>query len=148
MKFLTDNKNELAVSLVGSGIFTFILWVIAYLKNAPSVLVPVWVFGLVAIPFVFPAVKVIKKKRKPVPIVDETYSQRRVILDGKKFIRCTFDRCTMVHVGEKNFGMEECGFINCDWAFESEAGTVIHQIKLLHNLEYFQKMFHNIFYKK
>jgi hypothetical protein len=64
----------------------------------------------------------------PINVVDENFAAQRVMLDGKKFIRCNFDRCYLVFKGDAPFGMEKCNFIAPRLVFENGAAVTMFEL--------------------
>ncbi len=64
-----------------------------------------------------------------------TFENERVILDGRKFVRCAFTGCTLVYTGTESLGLEGCTMNSCNWSFEGPAGNT---------LEFMRAIYHNL----
>ncbi|GFO62563.1 hypothetical protein M1B72_20820 [Geomonas paludis] len=80
------------------------------------------------------------KPEKLTPVVDESFVTQSVVLDGKKFIRCEFDRCSLVFNGSANFGLEHCNFTAPKLIFGDSAGITMFQISKMSGDPAFAKM--------
>ena len=56
---------------------------------------------------------------------DRAFKDERVILDGARFVRCTFDGSILVYFGGRLPEMEECWFDNVQISFEGPARNTL-----------------------
>jgi len=55
-----------------------------------------------------------------------------VLLDGKIFIECEFDQCTLIYTPGKFEDMVNCTLLDCDWAcMDPDTGENISSISPL-----------------
>ena len=62
-------------------------------------------------------------KAAPYPFEDKWFNQKRVELDGFRFVRCRFDECELI-VRSGNIDIEACVFNNCQFQFQGTAGQI------------------------
>jgi hypothetical protein len=140
MDFISDHLTELIVGIIGSLIAAGIIALISHSKKWQPVRVPIWVIVFIAgfafVWFLYP----VFQSDKPKPIVDESFVTQSVVLDGKKFIRCKFDRCKLVFRGNAPFGMEQCDIIAPKFDFEGAAGVTVFQLAKLSKDPPFSKL--------
>lgn len=55
----------------------------------------------------------------------KTFGAESVVLDGKKFVNCTFDRSVLIVKGDKPIGLSYCTFVSPNISFEGGAGGAI-----------------------
>lgn len=133
MNYLNTYSTELTIGVIGSLIATAIVFIISWLRKWPPIPVPLWVIAVfIAFPLIWYVVSQ-NKYKKLTPVVDESFVTQRVVLDGKKFIRCNFDRCSLVFNGNANFGLEHCNFTAPRFIFEGNAGITMAQISKMSN---------------
>lgn len=72
-----------------------------------------------------------KSTAAPLEIKNQIIRDQRVELDNKNFIDCKFDNCILVYKGENLFGLQGCGFRECNWVLEKYAG---HTMRFLNSL--------------
>ena len=131
MDFIFEHGTEFIIGTVCSLFAAAIVMLITWSRKLPPLSVPLWVVALfVAIPIAIFSVPHFTNK-SPKAIVDQDFTLQRVVLDGKKFIRCKFDRCSLVFKGKAPFGFEHCGFTMPEIVFEDAAGTVIYEIGIM-----------------
>lgn len=55
------------------------------------------------------------------------------VVDGKEYVDCKFNQCTLIYKGGEIPKMTKCQFTNCDWQFqESAARTLVFMANLYH----------------
>lgn len=129
MEFIRLHQDALIIGVITSLIVAVIIAFISWMKKFPPIKVPLWVIVIfVSIPLIFFSI-ITFQGNEIVPVVDQKFESQRIILDGKKFIRCEFDRCVLVFNGRKNFGMEHCDFIAPKFEFGDYATITTFQIK-------------------
>jgi len=64
-------------------------------------------------------------KQRVKEIRDQSFTDQRIELDGKLFVRCTFVRCILVYAGGDGGGISGCTINNCVWKFERAAANTI-----------------------
>ena len=62
---------------------------------------------------------------------DRTFKDERVILDGARFVRCTFDGSILVYFGGQLPEMEECWFNDVQFSFEGPARNTLELLAKL-----------------
>jgi hypothetical protein len=61
-----------------------------------------------------------------------TFDGQRVLLDGKIFVECQFNQCTLVIEGENLFQMENCNVSeDCKFSVEGAGKVTLHALKLM-----------------
>lgn len=56
---------------------------------------------------------------------EQTFSDQRIELDGRLFVRCTFVRCILVYSGGDGGGISGCTINNCVWKLEGAAANTV-----------------------
>ncbi|MGA3159352.1 MAG: hypothetical protein ABSE43_17475 [Steroidobacteraceae bacterium] len=66
-------------------------------------------------------------------ITDKLFTEDAVVdVDGKTFLRCTFDRCTLRFHGRATFATVECRIgVGCSFEVVDDANTVIRQLRYM-----------------
>lgn len=64
-------------------------------------------------------------KQRVQEINGASFTDQRIELDGKLFVRCTFVRCILVYAGGDGGGISGCTINNCVWKFERAAANTI-----------------------
>jgi len=64
-------------------------------------------------------------KQRVQEINGTSFTDQRIELDGKLFVRCTFVRCILVYAGGDGGGISGCTINNCVWKFERAAANTI-----------------------
>jgi len=126
--FLAENKTGIIVGIVSGLIVALILWAMGWLRKVPSVPVPTW---LVVAIIVCGAVwwwLSSDGEKKLSPVLEKSFRSEFVKLDGKVFIRCKFDRCTLVFSGKRPVGFEHCEFVAPMFRLAGSAAVSIQQI--------------------
>ena len=59
------------------------------------------------------------------PVHDKTFGVQRVILDGKLFAHCTFNRTEMIFRGKEPYSMVSCAFNDCKWTLTDNAALTL-----------------------
>ena len=62
---------------------------------------------------------------------NNTYTNTKVLLDGKIFENCTFKDCTLEYSGTGTVELTGCNFENSKWVFTGAAGNTLN---FLHGL--------------
>jgi len=77
---------------------------------------------------------------------DRSYTGQRVLLDGKTFINCQFQQCTLVVEGKNLFSIETCNISeDCKFAVEGPGKLILDVLKLmLHGGGWFQQVAENV----
>jgi len=66
-------------------------------------------------------------------ITDKLFTEDTIVdVDGKTFLRCTFDRCTLRFHGRATFTTVECRIgVGCSFEVVDDANTVIRQLRYM-----------------
>ncbi len=64
---------------------------------------------------------------------DKTYLGKKLEVDGKAFINCTFRNCTLVYAGGDPPKLDGCSFENCSWGFDAAAARTLGFLSGLHS---------------
>jgi hypothetical protein len=66
-------------------------------------------------------------------ITDKLFTEDAIVdVDGKTFLRCTFDRCTLRFHGHATFATVECRIgVGCSFEVVDDANTVIRQLRYM-----------------
>jgi len=66
-------------------------------------------------------------------ITDKLFTEDTVVdVDGKTFLRCTFDRCTLRFHGRATFTTVDCRVgVGCSFEVVDDANTVIRQLRYM-----------------
>ena len=140
MDFIHAHWTELLIGVLGSLTATAIVALISWSRKWPPLPVPLWIIALiVAFPIIWFAMSRFKPV-PPIPVVDQNFDSQRVVLDGKQFIRCNFDRCSLVFKGDAPFGLERCSFTAPKLVFESGASVTLFQLRKLRSDPVFDAM--------
>jgi hypothetical protein len=85
---------------------------------------------------------------------NEVFEDQIIQLDGNKYIRCKFQRCTLQFGGLADVSLENCEFHRSSWSFtEAAARTIQFMTGLYHGAgeggrELIEKTFENIRQKR
>ena len=143
MSFFDTYSMEIIVGVIASLTATAIVLLLSRFCKWKPIPVPSWVVVIfIAFVLIWGAVSQLRYK-KMIPIVDESFVTQRVVLDGKKFIRCNFDRCSLVFNGDANFGLENCNFTAPKLLFKCSAGITMMQISKMSNDPTFSSIIQN-----
>lgn len=63
----------------------------------------------------------------------QTFKESNEVLDGNKYERCNFIKCTLVYRGGEAPMFTSCDFSNCGWSFEDAAMRMIYFLTLLYH---------------
>lgn len=66
-------------------------------------------------------------------VENQTFQNERVILDGRKFVHCTFTGCTLVYTGTDSLGLDGCTMNSCRWSFEGPAGNTLEFMRAIYH---------------
>lgn len=79
---------------------------------------------------------------------NETFTEKKIQLDGSNFSRCTFNRCTLVFSGLMPANLDDCKFFDCTWAMAGSALSALQFLQGLYTIdggaEVVEKTFDNI----
>jgi hypothetical protein len=66
-------------------------------------------------------------------ITDKLFAEDTIVdVDGKTFLRCTFDRCTLRFHGQATFTTVDCRIgVGCSFEVVDDANTVIRQLRYM-----------------
>lgn len=144
MDIITENFSNIISSIVGGIITAILMLIISRMRTWTPLQVPIWVITLVvAIPVIY-FVASIYKPTFSEGIVNQVFTKQRIVLDGKEFVRCKFDRCTLIFKGQSAFEFDQCTFIAPEIIFESYAGNTIAQLQKLLSDSTFQPAIQNL----
>lgn len=62
---------------------------------------------------------------------NQNFEEQAVLLDGQKFVRCTFTKCNLVYEGGIVPYLHENTFIDCVFNFDGSAGRTLLFLKTL-----------------
>jgi len=62
-------------------------------------------------------------------IMDSSFKDTVVTLDGIHYERCVFENCTIQYSGLGEFGLVGCSFNSCRWAFSGPAANTLTFMK-------------------
>ena len=65
-------------------------------------------------------------------VVDQSFANERVVLDGKHFEDCTFDTCTLVYGGGRPPNFVRCDFAAPRFVFEDAAQNTIQLMSAIY----------------
>ena len=60
------------------------------------------------------------------------FSCEAVVLDGKEFVGCRFDRCELLYSGGPPFFFEESSLDDCKLSFVGRAENTVHALAAMH----------------
>lgn len=128
------------ISLIG-GIITIVLGWDDFYKNYLSFQVPIPVWLILLLPFfivlffvILPTNKKDLKTKELVTIEGQTFRVQQIILDGKRFVNCTFDGCELIYKGEDGFSLEKNTFDKLPRIqFIDYAGNTLNTLKMLND---------------
>ncbi|HEY5125460.1 MAG TPA: hypothetical protein VIK14_17150 [Ignavibacteria bacterium] len=109
---------------------------------------PVWIFVLlityIFMSILFFALNVFEKKSLTT-VVDKVYGTEKVVLDGKKFINCTFNRTELIIKGQKPFVLGNNKFNNVFFKFDGNASLTFDVLRKMKNDPAFKPLLDGIF---
>jgi hypothetical protein len=144
MDFITENPSNIISIIIGCVLTVILMLIIARMRAWTSLQVPIWVVTLfVAIPIIY-FVASLYKPPLPEGVVNQVFTQQRIVLDGNHFVRCNFDRCTLIFKGQSPFEFDQCTFISPIVIFESYAGTTVAQLQKMLRDSVFQPTIQNL----
>jgi len=56
----------------------------------------------------------------------QTFVRKRIYLDGCSFVRCRFEKCTIVYSGVLGMEIKEPEFIDCNWELQGAARETLN----------------------
>ena len=144
MEIITENFSNIISSIVGGIITAILMLIISRMRTWTPLQVPIWVITLVvAIPVIYFVASMYKPTFSEA-IVNQVFTKQRIVLDGKEFVRCKFDRCTLIFKGQSPFEFDQCTFVAPEIIFESYAGNTIAQLKKMLSDSLFQPAIQNL----
>jgi len=144
MDFITEYSSNIISSIIGGFITAILMLIISRMRAWTPLQVPIWVITLVvAIPVIY-FVASMYKPSFPEAIANQIFTKQRIVLDGKQFVRCKFDRCTLIFKGQFPFGFDQCTFITPQIIFESYAGNTVAQLQKMWSDSLFQPTIQNL----
>ena len=118
--------NPITTGIIGSLLASFITYVIGKVARFGSITVPIWIIGIVIFIIVYLFYLDYQSKSTDLEtIYNKNFGVERVILDGKKFVDCKFDRSELVYLGKKNFHLIRTTHVNTRLAFEDNAALTV-----------------------
>mgnify|MGYP006279649551 CR=1 FL=1 len=63
----------------------------------------------------------------------QSFSSERVVLDGKHFVDCTFESCTLVYKGGRPPNFVRCDFAAPQFVFEEAAKSTVQLMSAIYN---------------
>ncbi|HDX4047749.1 TPA: hypothetical protein ROG05_000086 [Enterobacter soli] len=65
-------------------------------------------------------------------IVGKTYTNQRVVLDGKAYEECSFVSCSIVYTGNGSISLINNTFTDCNWSFEGAAANTLQFLSVIY----------------
>jgi hypothetical protein len=65
------------------------------------------------------------------PVVGQWFFKQQVPLDGRKFVRCHFEECTL-EIETGAFSIQECKLTRCKYSFTTPALNVVKLLNYAH----------------
>lgn len=65
-------------------------------------------------------------------IVDQTFEDERLEVDGTTFERCVFKRCRIVFSAIDTVSFKQCHFDTCEWIFDGPAEATLKYLSALY----------------
>lgn len=65
-------------------------------------------------------------------IENQTFTGKRIPLDGTQFVNCTFEKCVLVFRGEDGTAMQGCQIHETGFVFEGSAAKTIELMAAMH----------------
>lgn len=113
-----------------------------------SITLPVYVY-LIILFVVFLAIifwPAIKNRPKPLrTIKGASFGVQRIVVDGKRFVNCTFRKTELVFRGEAGVGFEGCSLTNPGFTFDGPAANTAKILKLLYTIPEMRPLIENTF---
>ncbi len=78
-------------------------------------------------------------------IEGETFGIQRVIVDGKRFVNCTFNKTELVFRGEVGGGFEGCKLVVPQLTFDGPAARTVRILRTLYTVPQLQPLIENTF---
>jgi len=120
------DSNQLMIGIIGSLIAAGIAYVIARLSLLSSVRVPIWVIAIFLSFLVFLGYFEYQRRDPNLATVyNKNFGVERIIVDGKEFVDCKFDRSELVFLGTKSFSMIRSKGTNVRFSFEGNSALTI-----------------------
>lgn len=66
-----------------------------------------------------------------ITIKDRVYENRRLKVDGGRFVRCRFIKSKIIYSATQEVSFEDCEFEECDWIFEDAAERALLYLSML-----------------
>jgi hypothetical protein len=121
------DSNGFIVGIVGNLVAASIVYVIGRLAKIRAVPIPMWGIAIVVGILGF-VVYFEYQRRSPnlVTVYNKNFGVERIVLDGKAFVNCTFDRSELVFLGQKHFHLVRSRLTGVRLKLEGNAqGTII-----------------------
>ncbi len=64
--------------------------------------------------------------------VGQTFNDEAIDVDGKRFERCTFNRCKIIFNGQAATAFDRCTFNQCQWVFDKGAEQTLQYLSALY----------------
>lgn len=122
--FFSKNRDAIILGVIGNSATGVLAAVLAWFNFLPPIYVPAWL-AVASIGAGISLIIIRKKRRRPVPVVDQDFGVERVIIDGKRFIQCRFSGSQLVFLGDAPFGLERNDLHDIHISFEGSAGLSI-----------------------
>jgi len=58
-------------------------------------------------------------------VTGKSFERDDVNLDGKHFVECRFEGCSLTHSGPESSTFERCTFKDCEWILAGASGRTI-----------------------
>ncbi len=113
-----------------------------------GVTIPVYVY-LIILFFIGSAIiywPAIENRPRPLRTIEgESFGVQRIIVDGKKFINCKFNKTELVFKGESDLSIVGCSLTNVSYTFSGPAERTLKILKTLYKTPEFRPMIDNTF---
>lgn len=64
---------------------------------------------------------------------ERTFANTAIDVDGRSFIKCSFDNCTFTYAGGELPVISDCSFNDCRWQFAGNAANTIAFLSGMYN---------------
>ena len=123
----------IATGIIGSLLASIVTYMIGKVARFGSITVPIWIIGIVI--FIIGYFFYLDYKSKSADletVYNKNFGVERVILDGKEFVDCKFDRSELVFLGKKSFRLIRTKQIDTRLSFEEHASLTVTVMKKIY----------------
>jgi len=131
MEFIRLHSTELWIGGIGSFAASLLFWLFKKIKN---IKIPIWTVPIIIfLTYIIILASSSNFKSDELEVIaKKKFGTERVILDGKSFINCTFDRTDLIFNGEQLFSIEGCQLRNTRLVFDKYSNLTIQQLHILY----------------